>query len=321
MYHYDENSQVSLSFNFDIDNVIKNTVDADRPQAYELLYLRIFYLTIIVIAFMSFYFNTLYVRRAFKELYTYLEHKRNKKPKLKRRDSIFQELNSSEIKEIDKNIYLYVESSSVDINSLRWKDYMRIVEFDVIFAMLASSLQIISNFYLLFGREHEEVIGLGCLFAWMTIFRLLQNYKKLTLMYELLKLSILRVIEFSTSFFLIFMGFTFMGVTVFPKVRFFASVSDSVTTLISMMAGDSIDLITMEIREKYNSTIAIAYIFSYVIIFMHAIHNTLTSIIKEYFILRKIELMEEEKEKLGESHFLYIEEIPLASEKSKSTII
>lgn len=114
-------------------------------------------------------------------------------------------------------------------------------------------------------------------------------------MYELIKLSILRVIEFSASFFLIFMGFVLFGTTVFPKVRFFASMSYSVTTLVSMMAGDSIDMITMEIRSKYSSLLAISYIFSYVIVFMHAIHNTLTSIIKEYFILRKIELIYEEK--------------------------
>jgi hypothetical protein len=46
--------------------------------------------------------------------------------------------------------------------------------------------------------------------------------------------------------------------------------------------------------------LAVAYIFSYVIIFMHAIHNTLVSIIKEYFIMRKIDLVMREKEKFGD---------------------
>jgi hypothetical protein len=46
--------------------------------------------------------------------------------------------------------------------------------------------------------------------------------------------------------------------------------------------------------------LAVAYIFSYVIIFMHAIHNTLVSIIKEYFIIRKIDLVMKEKDKLGD---------------------
>jgi len=58
-----------------------------------------------------------------------------------------------------------------------------------------------------------------------------------------------------------------------------------------MLAGDSIDMITMAVADKYSRTLAMIYVFSYVIIFMHAIHNTLTSIIKEYFILRKIELI------------------------------
>lgn len=39
---------------------------------------------------------------------------------------------------------------------------------------------------------------------------------------------------------------------------------------------------------------------------MHAIHNTLTSLIKEAFILKKIELIRDEKDKKQEKDFLYI---------------
>jgi hypothetical protein len=39
---------------------------------------------------------------------------------------------------------------------------------------------------------------------------------------------------------------------------------------------------------------------------MHAIHNTLTSLIKEAFILKKIELINDEKTKKNEKDFLYI---------------
>ncbi len=43
--------------------------------------------------------------------------------------------------------------------------------------------------------------------------------------------------------------------------------------------------------------------------FMHAIHNTLTSLIKEAFILKKIELIQEEKRQKEEQDFLYISEV------------
>lgn len=54
------------------------------------------------------------------------------------------------------------------------------------------------------------------------------------------------------------------------------------------MMGDSIEEITRAITEKNSTALAVAYIFSFVLLFMHAIHNTLTSLIKEFFLLKKI---------------------------------
>lgn len=93
------------------------------------------------------------------------------------------------------------------------------------------------------------------------------------------------------SFLIIFLAYCFLGICLFPKVKYFSSMSYTVTTLTSMMAGDSIDMFTTAITLKYPPAVAIAYIFSYILLFMHAIHNTLTSIIKEFFIIQKIELI------------------------------
>jgi hypothetical protein len=49
--------------------------------------------------------------------------------------------------------------------------------------------------------------------------------------------------------------------------------------------------------DKSNTSIVILYIFSYIILFMHAIHNTLISILKEYYILKKIEMLKDKKRK------------------------
>lgn len=86
------------------------------------------------------------------------------------------------------------------------------------------------------------------------------------------------------------------------------------------MLGDSIQLITSTICEQYSTTAAALYTFSYVILFMHAIHNTLTSLIKEYFIMQKIKLIESEKEKQGHCHFVYIQEVPSTTEKQNSEL-
>jgi hypothetical protein len=138
----------------------------------------------------------------------------------------------------------------------------------------------VANVYLFFGREHEVIVGLSCLFSWLTIFQLLKGYKQLILMYELLKMSFSAVVQFLLSFLIILFAYTFFGICIFPKVRFFCSMSNALTTLASMMAGDSIEMITSAMTEKYSTILVIIYIFSYIILFMHAIHNTLISILK-----------------------------------------
>lgn len=125
----------------------------------------------------------------------------------------------------------------------------------------------------------------------MTIFKFIRTKKKLVLMYELIKLSMLKVLFFFVEFFPVFLAYTFLGMCLFPKVSFYSSLSKAVTTLVSLMMGDSIQMITSAMMEKNSVTLAILYIFSFVLLFMHAIHNTLTSLIKEAFILKKIELI------------------------------
>ena len=50
-------------------------------------------------------------------------------------------------------------------------------------------------------------------------------------------------------------------------------------------------MITKAMTAKNSTILTMAYIFSFVLLFMHAIHNTLTSLIKEFFISMKIDLV------------------------------
>ena len=142
----------------------------------------------------------------------------------------------------------------------------------------------------------------------MTIFKFLRNKKKLVLMYELIKLSIFKVMFFFIEFLPVFLSYAFLGICLFPKVSFFSSLAKSVTTLVSLMMGDSIQMITHAMSEKNSITLAIAYIFSFVLLFMHAIHNTLTSLIKEAFnIKKKLSWFDKRKNKDSKSNsFTYL---------------
>lgn len=77
-----------------------------------------------------------------------------------------------------------------------------------------------------------------------------------------------------------------------------------------MMAGDSIAEMTFDCSDKRGRLLVIIYIFTYIILFMHAIHNTLISILKEYFLMKKIEILKYEKLSKGEEESTYLIELP-----------
>ena len=166
-------------------------------------------------------------------------------------------------------------------------------------------------------------MGIGCLFSWLTVFKFLRGQKKLILMYELLKMSFLRVIFFFVEFLPVFISYALLGMCIFHKVSFFATLDNSVATLVCLMMGDSIDEITGAIILKSPTIPAILYIFSFVLLFMHAIHNTLTSLIKEFFIMKKVELVAHQKQQerlnnqqTGSHEFLYLDEIKTVTDQS-----
>jgi hypothetical protein len=66
-------------------------------------------------------------------------------------------------------------------------------------------------------------------------------------MYELIKLSIVKVTFFFAELIIVFMSFALIGICLFPKAIFFSSLNKAVTTLVSLMMGDSIQLITSTI--------------------------------------------------------------------------
>jgi hypothetical protein len=118
------------------------------------------------------------------------------------------------------------------------------LEFDTIFSTLSNVFEIIAAFYLISGIEKERLAGLVCMFSWLTIFKFIRTYKRLSLMYELIKISIVKVGSFFVEFLPVFLSYALLGLCIFPKVSFFSSLGDSVTTLVSLMMGDSICMIS-----------------------------------------------------------------------------
>jgi len=155
-----------------------------------------------------------------------------------------------------------------------------LLEYDVIIGCLSNVSLIIGSLNLIFERDEIILIGLGCLFSWMTVFKIFKRQKRLVLMFDLIRASFTKVLQFFTVIIIVLMAYVFLGMCLFPKTRYFSTMSKAITTIISLTAGDSASTILTSISQRYSIYLATIYIFSVVILFMHAIHNILTSIIK-----------------------------------------
>ena len=71
----------------------------------------------------------------------------------------------------------------ITLHSLGWHDYVNVLEAELIMNVIANLLQVMGNVYLLFGREHEVVVGAACLLSWITLFQHLTHHKRLIIMY------------------------------------------------------------------------------------------------------------------------------------------
>ena len=229
---------MTVDFRFSIDNAMLNAMTIEKPQANYILVIRGFYLLILLLALLSSYLNYRYIRRTMKVMFYELS-----KREMSSDEMLNSMVNADDMVEINEAVLKWIKVNKLTLEMLTFKHYFYIIEFDILFSMISNVFTIIGSFFLFIGLEREIIIGISCLTSWMTIFKFLRTQKKLVLMYELIKLSIIKVMFFFVEFLPVFLSYTLLGVCLFPKVSFFSSLAKSVTTLVSLMMGDSIQIV------------------------------------------------------------------------------
>lgn len=92
----------------------------------------------------------------------------------------------------------------------------------------------------IFERK-ELLIGLGVMLAWVTILKYLEYSPNLNLMSATLSKSWSNLLVFLLGVMPFFMGFVFLGQTIFWKYNKFEDTSSSVITLFSLLNGDIVN--------------------------------------------------------------------------------
>lgn len=131
------------------------------------------------------------------------------------------------------------------------------------------------------------MVGLGCFFAWLYIGRYIEYHGDYATIYETLQRSFPVVLRYLLGTLPIFLGFLFFGMCCFWQSERFASVSQAVISLFSMINGDIIFDVFHELKE-INFFLGQAFCYFFCLIFITIVWNIFISIIEEAYVVTKI---------------------------------
>lgn len=148
-----------------------------------------------------------------------------------------------------------------------------------IFGALVALLELIIDERLAIFEHKELLIGLGVMLAWVTILKYLEYSPNLNLMSATLSKSWSNLLVFLLGVMPFFLGFVFLGQTIFWKYNKFEDTSSSVITLFSLLNGDIVNDTFLETwAEGLPGQI---YLILFMILFYTAVQNVFVTIIME----------------------------------------
>jgi|JI6StandDraft_1071083.scaffolds.fasta_scaffold08292_3 hypothetical protein len=122
---------------------------------------------------------------------------------------------------------------------------LEIIDIWVLVGSLGNLCQVVGSIFLLSTQRPTIIIGLGCITAWIVLFKFLRRYQKMVLLNKVLSMSLPQIFIFMGEFIPAFLAFTIFGSTVFWKVELFSTVRKTIATQMCLLVGDSIDMITL----------------------------------------------------------------------------
>lgn len=276
-YYYSYRAEMDISITMRPSSNSRLDIDDQRGSYFHIL--TAFYISVLIIATWSLFLNVFYFRRIVNGLNQY-----------NRTLSLEGQSPNQEIvpKYMFNSTLEWAVTNKIPLRALTWTEVFEIVDVWVVLGSFGHICQMIGSIYLVFTHQPTMIVGIGCIIAWMVLYKYIRHYERMILLNQILGKSLPQIIIFMGEFIPMFFSFTIFGYTVFWKVELFSSVRKTITTQMCLLVGDSVGMITDSIAEYHNRMAAIAYVFGFVLLFMQGIHNMLTGLIKENFLLYKV---------------------------------
>lgn len=269
-YEFVSRGEIDISISMHPSETAKLDIEDERGRYFVLL--TIFYAVVALMASWSLFLNYRYFRRLVNGLNQY-----NRTLSL---EGCNRDRRALTPKYMFETTLEWAVANKIPLRALSWGELLEIIDVWMVVGSLGNLCQVVGSIYLLFTHRPTIIVGLGCIIAWIVLFKFLRRYQKMVLLNKVLSMSLPQILVFMGEFIPMFVAFTVFGSTVFWKVELFSTVRKTLATQMCLLLGDSVDLITLSIAEYHGYPLAIAYVFVFVLMFMQAIHNMLTGLIK-----------------------------------------
>ena len=158
-------------------------------------------------------------------------------------------------------------------------------------SLIGNSIQIFGSILSIFDRDityqtTELSLSLGCVFSYINLMKYFENFKDYSDIYLAMKRGLPSSFNYVIGVLPLFIGYAFFGKCVFWKSDRFALISDSIAVLYSLMNGDSVYDIFVDLCDK-SYFFGCIFCYSFCMFSICGIINIFLGIIGEAYVSKK----------------------------------
>ena len=252
---------------------------------------------IIILSIISLIYTYFHVSKRYKY---YLLYKKEESEKMNHKKIIGNKLREDFDKEDLIFNYLVTRKKSID------KNY-KILDIWTIISICGNAMQIIGAILTIFDPYQFNsltgfITSMGTVFALLIFIKYMDNLGSCSIIFETIKRGVPPSLNYLIGALPVFIGYAMFGICVFWKSEFFATLTDSIASLFSLMMGDSVYFIFDDLIN-HNYFLGNIYCYSFCIMFIVIVMNIFLGIVGEAFVTKK-----EKKYKQWIYHILQMEE-------------
>ena len=236
---------------------------------------------IIILSIISLLYTYFHVSKRYKY---YILYKKEESEKYNHKKYIGNKLKEDFDKEDIIFNYLVTRKKTID------KNY-KILDIWTIISICGNAMQIIGAILTIFDPYQFNsltgfITSMGTVLALLIFIKYMDNLGSCSIIFETIKRGVPPSLNYLIGVLPVFIGYAMFGICVFWRSEFFATLTNAIASLFSLMMGDSVYFIFDDLIN-HNYFLGNIYCYSFCIMFIVIIMNIFLGIVGEAFVTKK----------------------------------